>query len=87
MYLAGVSVRRVEDITEHCGATKVSPATISSRQEAYVHIEVGATVRYRPGGINNIYVDGKHDGVSYIQLKSLRLKHQSLLYIAGVLGG
>ena len=29
MYLAGVSVRRVEDITEALWAAKVSPATIS----------------------------------------------------------
>lgn len=40
MYLACVSVRRVEDITEAlCGST-VSPATISKlNKEAYVHIE------------------------------------------------
>ncbi len=30
MYLAGVSVRRVEDITEALWGTKVSPATISN---------------------------------------------------------
>jgi transposase-like protein len=30
MYLAGVSVRRVEDITEALWGTKVSPGTISS---------------------------------------------------------
>ena len=29
MYLAGVSVRRVEDITEALWGNKVSPATIS----------------------------------------------------------
>ena len=29
MYLAGVSVRRVEDITEALWGSKVSPATIS----------------------------------------------------------
>ena len=38
MYLAGVSVRRVEDITELWGS-KVSPATISElNKKAYVHI-------------------------------------------------
>ena len=31
MYLAGVSVRRVEDITEALWGSKVSPATISER--------------------------------------------------------
>jgi len=40
MYLAGVSVRRVEDITEALWGTKVSPATISElNKKAYVHIE------------------------------------------------
>ena len=37
MYLAGVSVRRVEDITEALWGSKVSPATIS--EVKYVHIE------------------------------------------------
>ena len=40
MYLAGVSVRRVEDITETLWGSKVSPATISElNKKAYVHIE------------------------------------------------
>jgi transposase-like protein len=40
MYLAGVSVRRVEDITEALWGTKVSPGTISElNKKAYVHIE------------------------------------------------
>ncbi len=40
MYLAGVSVRRVEDITEALWGSKVSPATISGlNKKAYVHIE------------------------------------------------
>ena len=43
MYLAGVSVRRVEDITEALWGTKVSPATISNlNKKAYEHIEHGA---------------------------------------------
>ena len=42
MYLAGVSVRRVEDITEALWGSKVSPATISKlNKKAYVHIETG----------------------------------------------
>ena len=41
MYLAGVSVRRVEDITEALWGSKVSPATISElNKKAYVHIDV-----------------------------------------------
>ncbi len=40
MYLAGVSVRRVEDITEALWGTKVSPGTISNlNQKVYKHIE------------------------------------------------
>ena len=40
MYLASVSVRRVEDITEALWGNKVSPSTISEpNKKAYVHIE------------------------------------------------
>ena len=40
MYLAGVSVRRVEDITEALWGTKVSPGTISNlNKKVYEHIE------------------------------------------------
>lgn len=40
MYLAGVSLRRVEDITEALWDTKVSPATISNlNKKAYEHIK------------------------------------------------
>ena len=34
MYLAGVSVRRVEEITEALWGSKVSPSTISAEQES-----------------------------------------------------
>ena len=40
MYIAGVSVRRVEDITEALWGSKVSPVTISElKKKAHVHIE------------------------------------------------
>lgn len=40
MYLAGVSVRRVEDITQALWGTKVSPGTISNlNKKVYDHIE------------------------------------------------
>lgn len=40
MYLAGVSVRRIEDITETLWGTKVSPGTISNlNKKVYVKIE------------------------------------------------
>ena len=41
MYLAGVSVRRFEDITEALWGTKVSPGTIHElNKKAYARIEV-----------------------------------------------
>ncbi len=59
MYLAGVSVRRVEDITEALWGSKVSPSTISElNKKAYANIEQwrnrdlgGVTYPY-------VYVDG-----------------------------
>ena len=58
MYLAGVSVRRVEDITEALWGTKVSPGTISNlNKKAYENIEA-----WRTRSLNEeypyIYVDG-----------------------------
>lgn len=58
MYLAGVSVRRVEDITEALWGTRVSSGTISNlNQKAYEHIEKW---RSRPltGEYPYVYVDG-----------------------------
>ena len=58
MYLAGVSVRRVEDITTALWGTKGSPGTISNLdKKAYKHIE---TWRTRPltGEYPYVYVDG-----------------------------
>ena len=58
MYLAGVSVRRVEDITEALWGSKVSASTISElNQKAYVNIEAW---RNRPltSKYPYIYVDG-----------------------------
>lgn len=52
MYLAGVSVRRVEDITEALWGSKVSPSTISElNKKAYVHLKIGGTVLCKAGGI------------------------------------
>jgi putative transposase len=58
MYLAGVSVRRVEDITEALWGTKVSPSTISDlNKKVYQHIEAW---RNRPieGEYPYVYLDG-----------------------------
>ena len=59
MYLAGVSVRRVEDITEALWGCKVSSSTISElNKKACEHIE---QLRNRPlegGKYPYVYVDG-----------------------------
>ena len=63
MYLAGVSVRRVEDITEALWGSKVSPATISElNKKAYVHIEDWRNRPLQGGRYPYVYVDGiQHD--------------------------
>lgn len=62
MYLAGVSVRRVEDITEALWGVKVSPSTVSDlNQKIYVQIEKW---RMKP-------IEGKHP---YVYLDGLWLK-------------
>ena len=59
MYLAGVSVRRVEDITEALWGTKVSPSTVSElNKKAYVHIEEWRNRPLRGGKYPYVYVDG-----------------------------
>ena len=58
MYLAGVSVRRVEDITEAQWGTRVSSGTVSKlNQKVYKHIEAW---RNRPieGEFPYVYLDG-----------------------------
>ena len=59
MYLAGVSIRRVEDITEALWGSKVSPATISElNKNAYVHIEDRRNRPLQGGRYPYVYVDG-----------------------------
>lgn len=58
MYLAGVSVRRVEDITEALWGTRVSPGTVSNlNKKIYAKIDAW---RNRPltGGYPYVFVDG-----------------------------
>ena len=58
MYLAGVSVRRIEDITEALWGTKVSPGTISNlNKKAYEHIEQWRN-RQLKDEYPYVYVDG-----------------------------
>jgi len=62
MYLAGVSVRRVEDITEALWGTRVGPSTVSElNQKIYSQIEAW---RNRP-------VEGEH---AYVYLDGIWLK-------------
>jgi len=62
MYLAGVSVRRVEDITEALWGTRVSPTTVSNlNKQIYERIELW---RNRP-------ITGRH---AYIYLDGIYLK-------------
>ena len=60
MYLAGVSVRRVEDITEALWGTRVSPSTVSQlNQKVYQQIE---DWRNKPieGRHPYVYIDGTY---------------------------
>src|ERR1700730_7384069 len=62
MYLAGVSVRRVEDITEALWGTRVSPTTMGElNKKIYVHIDIW---RNRP-------IEGEH---AYVYLDGIWLK-------------
>lgn len=59
MYLAGVSVRRVEDITEALWGTKVSPGTISNlNKKAYENIERWRNRKLGSASYPYVYVDG-----------------------------
>ena len=58
MYLAGVSVRRVEDITEALWGTRVSSGTVSRlNQKIYRHIEAWRN-RTIEGEFPYVYLDG-----------------------------
>jgi len=58
MYLAGVSVRRVEDITEALWGTRVSPSTVSSlNKRIYGTIEAWRN-RAIEGGYAYVFLDG-----------------------------
>ena len=59
MYLAGVSVRRGEDITEALWGSKVSPSTISElNKKAYVYIEDWRNRPLQGGRYPYVYVNG-----------------------------
>jgi len=80
MYLAGVSVRRVEDITEALWGTWVSPSTVSAlNKKIYATIEAW---RNQP-------IVGKHpyvylDGIVMKRTWAGEVRHVSLLVAVGV---
>lgn len=80
MYLAGVSVRRVEDITEALWGTKVSPGTVSNlNKKIYEHIE-----KWR-----NKKIAGEHpyvymDGIALKRSWGGEVKNVSVLVAIGV---
>jgi putative transposase len=80
MYLAGVSVRRVEDITEALWGTRVSPSTVSDlNKKIYATIEAW---RNRP-------IEGEHpyvylDGIVLKRTWAGEVRNVSLLVAIGV---
>jgi transposase-like protein len=80
MYLAGVSVRRVEDITEALWGTRVSPGTVSNlNKKIYAKIEEW---RHRP-------IEGKHpylylDGIVMKRTWAGEVRNVSLLVASAV---
>ncbi len=80
MYLAGVSVRRVEDITEALWGTRVSPSTVSNlNKKIYAKIEAW---RNRP-------IEGHHpyvflDGIVMKRTWAGEVRNVSLLVAIGV---
>src|SRR6186713_3583526 len=66
MYLAGVSVRRVEDITEALWGTRVSPSTVSNlNKKIYAKIEAWRNRRIE-GEHPYLYLDGEVRNVSLL---------------------
>jgi putative transposase len=80
MYLAGVSVRRVEDITEALWGMRVSAGTVSDlNQKMYERIE---TWRNRP--ITGVYPYVYLDGISLKRTWGGEVRHVAVLVAIGV---
>ncbi len=80
MYLAGVSVRRVEDITEALWGTRVSSGTVSKlNQKVYKHIEA-----WRNGPIEGEYPYVYLDGVVLKRSWAGEVRNVSVLVAIGV---
>ena len=80
MYLAGVSVRRVEDITEALWGTRVSSGTVSKlNQKVYKHIE-----RWRTQPIEGRFAYVYLDGIILKRSWGGEIKNVSILTAIGV---
>lgn len=80
MYLAGVSVRRVEDITEALWGTRVSSGTVSKlNQKVYKHIE-----RWRTQALEGRYPYVYLDGIVLKRSWGGEVKNVSVLAAIGV---
>ena len=80
MYLAGVSVRRVEDITEALWGTRVSSGTASKlNQKVYKHIE-----RWRTQPIEGEFAYVYLDGLVLKRSWGVEVKNVSVLAAIGV---
>jgi transposase-like protein len=83
MYLAGVSVRRVEDITEALWGTKVSPGTVSQlNKKIYGTIE-----RWRNRKLEGKYPYVYLDGIVLKRSWGGEVRNISVLVAIGVSGG
>jgi len=80
MYLAGVSVRRVEDITEALWGTRVSPSTVSDlNQKIYKRIE-----DWRNAPIEGVHPYVYLDGIVMKRTWAGEMRNVSLLVAIGV---
>lgn len=80
MYLAGVSVRRIEDITEALWGTKVSPGTISNlNKKVYKHIEA-----WRNNPIDEVFPYVYLDGIVLKRSWGGEVSNVSVLVAIGV---
>jgi putative transposase len=80
MYLAGVSVRRVEDITEALWGTRVSPSTVSElNQKIYTRID-----QWRQRPLRSRYVYAYLDGLWLKRSWGGEVENVSILVALGV---
>ena len=81
MYLAGISVRRVEDITEALWGTRVSPSTVSNlNKKIYAKIEAWRNRRIEDG--EHPYLDP--DGIVMKRTWAGEVRNVSLLVASAV---